>query len=53
MFERFKANEYEIFKKLHATVLNDNGIPTLKKTAFSLPGYHTVVIKNKKSKISV
>ena len=50
MYERFKANEYEIFKIMHGTVLNDNGNPTLKKTAFSLPGYRSVIIKNKKAK---
>lgn len=43
MFERFKKNEYEIFKQLHSVVLNDNGNPTIKKTAFSLPGYRRVL----------
>ena len=50
MFERFKANEYEMFKKMHVVVLNDNGNPNLKKTGFSMPGYKKVSKQGDKMK---
>ena len=50
MFERFKTNEYEIFKKMHVVVLNDNGNPNLKKTGFSMPGYKKVSKQGDKMK---
>jgi len=42
-YEKFKANEYEIYKSFHSAVLNDDGNPKLKKTGFKMPGYRTVL----------
>ena len=42
-FQKFKANEYEVYRELHKVVLRDDGQPTLKKTAFSMPGYRKVI----------
>lgn len=42
-YEKFKANEYEIYKTFHSAVLNDDGNPKLKKTGFKIPGYRTVL----------
>ena len=44
-YEKFKANEYEIYKGFHSAVLNDDGDPKLKKTGFRIPGYRTVIGK--------
>ena len=40
--EKYKTVEYEIYKDFHRIVLNDDGIPLIKKTAFRMPGYRKV-----------
>ena len=40
---KFRVKEYEIYKGFHRVVLDDDGISTLKKTAFKLPGYRKVL----------
>lgn len=43
LHDRFKDNEYQIYKERHAVVLNDLGVSNLKKSAFRMPGYKRVV----------
>ena len=38
-FEKFRQAEYENYKSFHRGVLNDDGLPTIKKTTFHMPGY--------------
>lgn len=42
-YENYKAVEYDIYKDFHRAVLNDDGVPLLKKTAFRMPGYRKVL----------
>lgn len=42
-YEKYKQSEYEIYKAFHSTVLVDDGIPALKKTAFKMPGYKKII----------
>jgi len=42
-YREFKDYEKQVYKDLHATVLTDDGMPTLKKSAFRMPGYRRVV----------
>jgi len=42
-FDKFKEFEFEQYKKMHRSVLNDDGTPTFKKTAFKMPGYRKVL----------
>ena len=37
-----KQHEKSVFKFLHSHVVEDTGLPTLKKTAYSMPGYRKV-----------
>lgn len=39
---KFKQIEYTIYKDFHRSVLKDDGNPTLRKTAFRMPGYRKV-----------
>jgi hypothetical protein len=41
--EKFKLNEYGVYKSIHAIVLNDTGLSSLKKTAFKMPGYKKII----------
>ena len=34
----FKMHEQKVYKRLHKWVVNDKGIPTLKKRGFVIPG---------------
>jgi hypothetical protein len=43
-YARFKEQEYEIYRELHKEVLKDNGLPALRKSAFSMPGYRKVIM---------
>jgi len=38
---------------LHRVVLNDTGIPTIKKTAFRMPGYRKVMADNSMEEYSI
>lgn len=40
---KYKVQEYNIYKQFHKLVLNDDGCPTLRKTAFRMPGYRKVL----------
>ena len=42
-FDAFKEIEYKIYKENHRRILNDDGLPSIKKTAFRLPDFHQVV----------
>lgn len=42
-YEKYRAVEYDIYKDFHRGVLNDDGVPKLKKTAFKMPGYRKVL----------
>lgn len=42
-YESFKAVEYDSYKKFHRAVLNDDGIPRIKKTTFRMPGYRQIL----------
>lgn len=56
MFDRFKKEciekyrnfEYRTYKKLHKVVINDVGIPGLKKRAFEMPGYRKLLDKHER-----
>ena len=41
-FAYFKSHEQRVFKELHSHVLSDDGLPTIKKSAFKMPGYRAV-----------
>lgn len=43
MHDHYKVGEYQIYKEFHKVVLNDDGCPTLKKSAFRMPGYRKVL----------
>ena len=43
--EKYKRSEYQIYKDFHRIVLNDDGTPHLKKSAFKMPGYRKVLGK--------
>ena len=42
-YDAFKAEEYSSFKSFHRNVLNDDGIPKIKKTTFRMPGYRKIL----------
>jgi hypothetical protein len=46
MYNDYKQGEYAIYKDFHKKVLNDDGCPTLKKSAFRMPGYRKVLGKH-------
>lgn len=39
----YKKYEYETFKGFHRLVMEDHGVPTLKKRAFEMPGYRKIM----------
>ena len=39
MYDEFKAIEHENYKSFHRNILQDDGVPQLKKTTFRMPGY--------------
>ena len=41
--DRYKSFEYRAYKRLHRVVFSDEGIPTLKKRAYRMPGYRKVL----------
>ena len=41
-FEQFKSHEQSVYKDLHSHILSDDGLPSLKKSAFKMPGYRAV-----------
>jgi hypothetical protein len=43
--EKWKIVEYDNYKDFHKVVLNDDGAPQLKKTAFRMPGYRKILGK--------
>lgn len=43
--DKYKQVEYNLYKDFHRVVLNDDGIPMIKKTAFRMPGYRKVLGK--------
>jgi hypothetical protein len=44
----FKAFEYQAYKQIHKEVLADEGIPTLKKRAYQMPGYRKILDKDER-----
>ena len=42
-YDKFKEAEYNIYKDFHRVVLDDDGIPDLKKTTFRMPGYRRIL----------
>ena len=40
---KYKIFEYDVYKGFHRIVMEDEGIPTLKKRAFEMPGYKRVM----------
>ena len=39
----FKDHEYKKYKQLHGQVITDEGIPSLKKRGYAMPGYRRVL----------
>jgi hypothetical protein len=42
-YKKFKAFEYTAYKRIHKHVLQDEGIPTLKKRGYQMPGYKKIL----------
>lgn len=45
MLKDYRSYEYGVYKTLHGSVMTDDGLPTLKKSAFKMPGYRAVSSK--------
>jgi hypothetical protein len=41
--KNYKKFEYATFKALHRVVLEDEGVPKLKKRGFLMPGYRKIM----------
>ena len=39
----YKMYEHKVYKRLHKLVINDKGIPNLKKRGFTIPGQRKVL----------
>jgi hypothetical protein len=48
MYDGYKIAEYAMYKDFHRIVLNDDGCPALKKSAFRMPGYRKVLGKDER-----
>jgi len=46
MLTDYRHYEYSVYKTLHGTVMTDDGLPTLKKSAFRMPGYRAISKQN-------
>lgn len=46
--DRYKSFEYKAYKRLHRVVISDEGIPTLKKRAYKIPGYRKVLASDER-----
>ena len=42
-YEQFKEAEYNVYKSFHRVILNDDGLPNIKKTTFKMPGYRQIL----------
>ena len=42
-YDKFKEIEYKSYKSFHRKILNDDGIPKIKKTTFRMPGYRQIL----------
>ena len=40
---KYKVFEYDVYKGFHRIVMEDEGVPTLKKRAFEMPGYKKIM----------
>ena len=40
---KYKVFEYDIYKSFHRVVMDDEGVPTLKKRAYEMPGYKRIM----------
>jgi hypothetical protein len=47
-FKSFKQFEYAAYKIIHKSVLSDEGIPTLKKRGYEMPGYKKILEKDER-----
>ena len=52
-YDKFKAGEYSIYKEFHKAILVDEGIPSLKKTSFSIPGYRQILSNKEKEMYTI
>jgi hypothetical protein len=41
--EELQKFETLLYKRLHSIVANDNGVPTLKKRSFDMPGHRKIL----------
>lgn len=41
--DKYQKFDYNVFKQLHREVIHDQGLPTLKKRAFEMPGFRQVM----------
>ena len=48
VMNKYKQFEYKTYKAMHRDVINDCGIPTLKKRAYQMPGYKKVLDDNER-----
>jgi hypothetical protein len=47
-YKKFKAFEYIAYKRIHKFVLQDEGIPNLKKRGYQMPGYKKILEKDER-----
>lgn len=47
-FKDFKQFEYMAYKRIHKFVLQDEGIPNLKKRGYQMPGYKKILEKDER-----
>ena len=53
MYDNFKDVEYRIYKSFHRNILNDDGIPKIKKTTFRMPGYRQILAEGNEADYTI
>ena len=52
-YNAFKQAEYDMYKRFHRAVLQDDGVPNLKKTSFRMPGYRKILSFNEEEAYTI
>ena len=49
----FKMHEQKVYKRLHKWVVNDKGVPTLKKRGFAIPGQRKILEAEERAQLNL
>ena len=52
LLEHYKQFEFKVFKVIHKVVMADQGIPTLKKRGFTMPGSRKILETSERDKLN-